>query len=184
VAARAADDERKMADEPERKLVRGAVAVVGVGLVGALVGATVAVARPQPLAGIYHGTANGTGSHNRGAGCFQQKPTVFGKRVKPANDHGTRCRDQIIAPSVGPVIDARKGCNAKPAVLDTGGFPIQKAGFHYKGRARIGRHGRALTVDFRGRWVARTRVVGTTQISGAGCSSTARWTMTTPSPGS
>jgi hypothetical protein len=173
-----------MAEEPERKLVRVALAAVAAGLLAALLGAVLAAARPQPLAGIYHGAASGTGRHNRGAGCFLQKPTVFGKRVKPASDHGTRCRHQIIAPSLGPVMGARKGCNPKPAVLDTGGFPIQKARFHYKGRARIGRHGRALTVDFRGRWVTRTKVVGTTRISGAGCSSTASWTMTTPSPGS
>jgi hypothetical protein len=169
--------------DSERKLLPRILAV-GVGLLVVPLAGAAAAARPQPLAGIYHGTASGTGPHNRGAGCFLQKPTVFGKRVKPANDHGTRCRHQIIAPSLGPVMGARKGCNSKPAVLDTGGFPIQKARFHYKGMARIGRHGRALTVDFRGRWVTRTKVVGATGISGAGCSSTARWTMTTPSPGS
>jgi hypothetical protein len=127
---------------------------------------------------------NGTAPHNRGAGCFEQKPTVFGKRVKPADDRRTPCRDQIIAPSLGPVIGVKKGCNPKPAVLDTGGFPIREARFHYIGNAGIGPHGRGLTVDFRGRWVTRTKVVGRTRISGGGCTSKARWTMTTPPPGS
>jgi hypothetical protein len=166
-----------MPQEPERKLVRLAALLGGLALLAAPPGAVLADGRPQPEAGIYRGTVNGTGPDNRGAGCFEQKPTVFGKRVKPADDHGTRCRDQIIAPSLGPVVGARKGCNRHPAVLESSGFPIQSARFQYKGRARIGRHLRSLAIDFRGRWVARTKVVGTTSISGGGCTSRVKWTM-------
>jgi hypothetical protein len=147
--------------------------------VAALAVAATAIGRAQPLAGIYRGTADGTSSHNAGEGCFTQKPTVLGKRVKPASGHGTICQDQIIAPSLGPVVGARRGCNQHPAALGTGGFPIRKAGFHYKGRAPIGRHGKALQVDFRGKWVTRTRVVGSTEIKGTGCKSDIAWTMST-----
>ncbi len=160
-----------------RGLFIGAVAVVA-----ALAGATIAAGDVQPLAGAYQGTVKGTSTHNAGEGCFQEKPTVFGKRVKPASGDGTICHKQIIAPSIGPVKGPRKGCNAKPAVLNSGGFPIQKAAFHYKGKAKIGPHGKSLNVEFKGKWVTRTKVAGTTTIKGKGCKSTSKWTMKTPPP--
>ena len=169
-----------MSQDSERKPVRATVSALGAALLTALAGIAYADGRPQAAAGTYEGTPNGTGSPNRGAGCFEQKPTVFGKRVKPADDKRTPCRDQIIAPSLGPLVGARKGCNREPAALDAGGFPIHEARFHYKGRARIGPHHRSLVVDFRGRWVTRTKVVGATRISGGGCASLVKWTMSTP----
>jgi hypothetical protein len=169
-----------MPREPERKLVWSIPAIACALLLVAPPAATVAAGRVLPMAGTYRGTVKRAAPHNRGAGCFAAKPTVFGKRVKPADGDGTRCRDEIIAPSLGPIVGVKKGCTAKPAVLDTGGFPIQRAAFHYTGAARIGPHGRSLTVDFRGRWVTRTKVVGTTRVSGGGCVSEASWAMATP----
>jgi hypothetical protein len=139
-------------------------------------GTAIAVADVQPLAGTYRASANGKSLPNKGEGCFIEKPTVFGKRVKPAEGNGTICDKQIIAPSLGPVDGVKKGCNKKPAVLNSGGFPIQQAGFHYKGKAPIGPHGKKLTVDFHGVWKTRTKVTGTTKISGGGCQSTVKWT--------
>ena len=144
---------------------------------GALVAAATAIASTQPLAGPYAGTVNGTGAHNKGEGCFQEKPTVFGKRVKPVQGQGTICNNQIIAPSRGPVDGPKKYCNKKPAILNSGGFPISQQSFHYKGKAAIGKGGKKLTVDFQGQWKSRTHVVGTTKISGGGCKSTVKWTM-------
>lgn len=150
--------------------------------VAALSVAAVASASTQPFAGTYEGVAKGTKDHNKGQGCFVEKPTVFGKRVKPANGDGTICNNEIIAPSLGPVKGVKKGCNAKPASLNSGGFPIRQAGFHYKGKAKIGPHGKSLKVDFQGHWITRYKVKGTTKISGGGCTSNVNWTMSTPAP--
>ena len=145
--------------------------------------AAVAPAMVAPLAGIYHGTVAGTKTqdgHNPGRGWFEEKPTVFGKRVKPACDHITICKDAIIAPSIRPAKGIGRGCNAKPAKLESGGFPIQRAQFHHTERAPIGYHGRRLKIHFEGEWVKRTKVEGFTRIKGGGCDSgKMRWTMTT-----
>jgi hypothetical protein len=140
----------------------------------------------SPLAGIYQGTVNGTKTrhgHNAGEGWFEQKPTVFGKRVKPACHRPLVCKQAIIAPSLGPVVGRHRGCTTKPAKLESGGFPIQKASFHHTERAPIGPHGRRLKVHFEGRWVERTTVEGFTRIKGGGCDSgRMRWTMNSPPP--
>ena len=158
-------------------MIAAAVALLGLG--------AFAAARISPRAGVYHGTVAGTRTHhgrNAGQGWFEEKPTVFGKRVKPACDpRGGVCRQAIIAPSLGPVVGARRGCTAKPAKLVAGGFPIQRAQFHHTERAPLGRHGRRLRVHFEGRWVKRTKVEGFTRIRGGGCDTgRMRWTMTSP----
>src|SRR4029077_9774566 len=101
----------------------------------------------------------------RGGASSEEKPPVFAKRVKPVKGEGTICNNEIIAPSRGPVDGVKKWCNAKPAVLNSGGFPISQQSFHYKGKAKIGKHGKNVTVDFQGEWKSRTHVVGTTKIS-------------------
>jgi hypothetical protein len=150
--------------------------------VAALAVAAVASGSANPLAGTYRGTVDGASIPSPGEGCFTQKPTVYGKRVKPASGGGTICENEIIAPSLGPLVGASRGCNREPAILDTGGFPVQKAGFDYRGHAPIGPHGRELAVEFRGTWVSRTRIIGTTTISGGRCESKVRWTMVMSAP--
>jgi hypothetical protein len=142
----------------------------------------VSAALAAPLAGIYHGDVNGTGSHhNRGEGWFMEKPTVFGKRVKPACHPGAFCKKAIIAPSILPSKGAGRGCNAEPAKLTSGGFRIQKSQFHHTERAPIGPHGRRMKIHFEGTWVKRREVKGFTQIKGGGCDSgKMSWTMRTP----
>ena len=136
-----------------------------------------------PLAGIYHGSVDGTDArhgHNPGAGWFEEKPTVFGKRVKPACHPGAFCKKAIIAPSLGPAVGAGRGCTSKPARLQSGGFPIQRAQFHHTERAPIGPHRRRLKIHFEGHWVKRTKVEGFTRIQGGGCDSgPMTWKMTT-----
>lgn len=144
-----------------------------------------ALAAVQPLAGTYQGTVNGTptsGGHNAGEGWFDEKPGVFGKKVVPATEAG---KDQIIAPSTGPVDGVKSGCNKKPAALKKKSIPIQQSSFAYAGKAPIGPHGKDLKVRFEGTWVGpgRTTVKGFTRIRGNGCDSGKKhWTMTSPPP--
>jgi hypothetical protein len=162
---------------------RGLAIGAAAGLAAIALAATSAAALVAPLAGIYHGTVTGTKTHhghNPGRGWFEEKPTVFGKRVKPACDHVTICKKAIIAPSIRPKKGVGRGCNAKPATLESGGFPIQRAQFHHTERAPIGRDGRRLKIHFEGKWVRRAKVKGFTRIKGGGCDSgKMRWTMTT-----
>jgi hypothetical protein len=167
------------------RTLRRQLAAAIAALAAALAIGDLADALVSPKAGIYQGTVRGTavrGGHNAGEGWFEQKPTVFGKRVKPACE-GSVCRRAIIAPSLGPVAGRAHGCTTRPAKLVSGGFPIQMARFHHTERAPLGRHGALVRVHFEGRWVARTRVVGFTRIRGRGCDSgRMRWTMTSPPP--
>jgi hypothetical protein len=177
---------------PNRGILPGARRrpVLTIGAAAALASLALAAgvaALVSPLAGVYQGTVKGTRAdhgHNAGQGWFEQKPTVFGKRVKPACDLPLVCKKAIIAPSLGPVAGRRRGCTAKPAKLKSGGFPIQRARFHHTERAPIGRHGRRLKVHFEGKWVTRTRVEGFTRIKGRRCDTgRMRWTMTSlPAP--
>src|SRR3954451_15361563 len=153
---------------------RTALAIATVAAV--LGGTAIAAADVQPLARTYRGTANGTALPNKGEGCWIENPTVFGKSVHPADGNGTICQNQIIAPSRGPVDGVKKWCNAKPAVLSTDHLPIRQASFHFNGKLPIGKHGKKVTVDFKGTWKSRTKVTGTTKISGGGCKSTVKWT--------
>ena len=73
---------------------RGLLTVATIAAV--LGGVAIAAADVQPLAGTYRASANGTALPNKGEGCFVEKPTVFGKRVKGATGHGTICDGNII----------------------------------------------------------------------------------------
>jgi hypothetical protein len=147
--------------------------------------AALALGIVSPQAGTYQGTVRGTdapGGHNAGEGWFDQRPTVFGKKVVPATDP---LQDHIIAPSAGPVDGVAVGCNKKPAALDKASLPVQKASFSYLGKLPIGPHGKKLEVKFQGTWVepGRTTVKGFTRIRGHGCDSGRKhWTMTSPPP--
>jgi hypothetical protein len=143
--------------------------------------AAVSAALVAPLAGIYHGQVDGAGAHDRGEGWFMEKPTVFGKRVKPACHPDAFCKKAIIAPSILPAKGVGRGCNAEPARLGSGGFRIQMAQFHHTELAPIGPHGRRMRIHFEGRWLKRREVEGYTRIKGGGCDSgRMTWTMRTP----
>jgi hypothetical protein len=142
-----------------------------------LASAVVAQAAFSPKPGGYQGNVNGafvTAGHSEGEGYFRLV-AGGGKRSLVPYKSANLYRPIFTAPS-------NFKCNQLNADIPAKSIPVAGVSFDFQGTAPIGPGGAKRKLRFKGHWIDAAHLVGTTTISGGGCSHVDHWKMKTPPP--